>query len=177
MRAVRTTLRTWLCRIRAERNDRDCPLPASLQLSCQSDVACQVVYKTAAPFTDSCRHLELLVRCPPVIKTSAAGSLAGDATRRRRTRTGPRRSRDRRPRRTQAVSDSGSRMGAAGRCQTRAEAVTVHSWMPLTCGNVAYQRLCRGVRSVRIEGVRGSNPLSSTEWSSRFSGDHFHVWV
>ena len=30
---------------------------------------------------------------------------------------------------------------------------------------------------VRIEGVRGSNPLSSTERSSRFSGDHFHVSV
>jgi len=30
---------------------------------------------------------------------------------------------------------------------------------------------------VRIEGVRGSNPLSSTERSSRFSGDHLHVWV
>jgi hypothetical protein len=29
-------------------NDRDCPLPASLQLSSQSDAACQVVYKTAA---------------------------------------------------------------------------------------------------------------------------------
>jgi hypothetical protein len=28
---------------------------------------------------------------------------------------------------------------------------------------------------VRIEGVRGSNPLSSTERSSRFGGAYFHV--
>jgi hypothetical protein len=28
-----------------------------------------------------------------------------------------------------------------------------------------------------MQKVRGSNPLSSTAWYSRFSGDHFHVWV
>ena len=60
------------------------------------------------------------------------------------------------------VSDSGSGMGAAGDCQLRSEAVTVPDWKPLTCGNVAQQRVCQVGRSVRIEGVRGSNPLSST---------------
>ena len=54
-------------------------------------------------------------------------------------------------------------MGAAGGCQVRSEAVTVPGWIPLTCGNVQQQRSCRVVRSVRIEGVRGSNPLSSTQ--------------
>ena len=53
-------------------------------------------------------------------------------------------------------------MGAAGRCQLRSEAVTVPGWKPLTCGNVLQQRLCTIACSVRIEGVRGSNPLSST---------------
>jgi hypothetical protein len=37
-------------------------------------------------------------------------------------------------------------------------------WMPLTCKNVPRQQLCQVARSVRIEGVRGSNPLSSTEF-------------
>jgi hypothetical protein len=55
-------------------------------------------------------------------------------------------------------------MGAAGRCQARPDAVTVPSSMPLTCGNVVQQQVRRTARSVRIEGVRGSNPLSSTEF-------------
>ena len=59
-------------------------------------------------------------------------------------------------------------MGAAGGCQVRSEAVTVPGWIPLTCGNVQQQRSCRVVRSVRIEGVRGSNPLSSTQATGRF---------
>ena len=42
--------------------------------------------------------------------------------------------------RSEAVSDSGSGMGAAGGCQVRAEAVTVPGWIPLTCGNVQQQR-------------------------------------
>ena len=25
--------------------------------------------------------------------------------------------------------------------------------------------------------VSGSNPLTGSQWSSRFGGDHFHVWV
>ncbi len=52
-----------------------------------------------------------------------------------------------------AVSDSGSRMGAAGRCQARSGAVNVPGRTPLTCGNVLRQRLCRIARSVRIEGT------------------------
>jgi hypothetical protein len=55
-------------------------------------------------------------------------------------------------------------MGAAGRCQVRSEGVTVPGSMPLTCRNVVQQQVCGVVRSVRIEGVRGSNPLSSTEF-------------
>jgi hypothetical protein len=31
--------------------------------------------------------------------------------------------------------------------------------------------------SYGMQEVRGSNPLSSILRSSRFSGDHFHVWV
>ena len=66
-------------------------------------------------------------------------------------------------------------MGAAGRCKVRSEAATLPGWKPLTCGNVLQQRVRRGARSVRIEGVRGSNPLSSTEflqvrWPVRVSG-------
>ena len=41
-------------------------------------------------------------------------------------------------------------MGAAGRCQARAEAVTVPGRTSLTCGNVVQWRVCRVVRSVRI---------------------------
>jgi len=57
-----------------------------------------------------------------------------------------------------AVSDSGSRMGAAGRCQVRSKAVTLHGFTPLTCENVVQQQLCRRARSVRIEEVRGQIP-------------------
>jgi hypothetical protein len=80
-----------------------------------------------------------------------------------------------RRRRHDDVSDSGSRMGAVGRCQLRSETVTVPGRTSLTCGNVGQQRPRRMARSVRIEGVRGSNPLSSTEflqvkWPVRVSG-------
>ena len=61
------------------------------------------------------------------------------------------------------VSDSGSRMGVAVCCEARSEAVTVPGQTSLTCRYVLQQRLSRIARSVRIEGVRGSNPLSSTE--------------
>jgi hypothetical protein len=60
-------------------------------------------------------------------------------------------------------------MGAAGRCEVRSEAVTVPGLESLTCRNVLQQRLCRVARSVRIEGVRGSNPLSSTQVKGRFT--------
>ena len=53
----------------------------------------------------------------------------------------------------EGVSNPGSRMGAAGRCEAGLEAVTLPDRMPLTCGNVVQQRVCRGARSVRIEGV------------------------
>ena len=55
-------------------------------------------------------------------------------------------------------------MGAAGHRQVRSEGVTAPRGTPLTCGNARDQRLYWRVRSVRIEGVRGSNPLSSTEF-------------
>ncbi len=44
--------------------------------------------------------------------------------------------------------------------------------MSLNCGYVAGQGLCRVVRSVRIEGVRGSNPLGSTQFD-QLSGSGF----
>jgi hypothetical protein len=59
-----------------------------------------------------------------------------------------------------AVSDSGSEMGAADGCQARSEAVTLPGWMPLTCWNVIQQRLCRVVRSVRIEVVRSYSSVT-----------------
>ena len=49
------------------------------------------------------------------------------------------------------VSDSGSGMGVAGRCQARSEGVTVSGRTSLTCGNVLQQLLRRLARSVRIE--------------------------
>jgi hypothetical protein len=66
-------------------------------------------------------------------------------------------------------------MRAADRCEMRSEGVTVHGRTALTCRYIILQRVCRVVRSVRIEGVRGSNPLSSTEffqvtWLIRVSG-------
>jgi hypothetical protein len=71
-------------------------------------------------------------------------------------------------------------MGAAGRCQVRSEGVTVPGSMPLTCRNVVQQQVCGVVRSVRIEGVRGSNPLSSTEFlqlSLRFNLRMISFWL
>ena len=38
--------------------------------------------------------------------------------------------------RCRAVSDSGSGMGAEGRCHVRSEAVTLPGFTPLTCENV-----------------------------------------
>jgi hypothetical protein len=48
------------------------------------------------------------------------------------------------------MSDSGSKMGAAGRRQARSEALSMPDRMALTCKNIATQGLCRVVRSVRI---------------------------
>ena len=67
---------------------------------------------------------------------------------------------------------------SAARCgQTRSDAVIVALLNALTCNNVIKQRLCRLERSVRIEGVRGSNPLSSTQRSSHFTSVHVHIWL
>ena len=67
-----------------------------------------------------------------------------------------------------AVSDSGSRMGAAGRSEARSEAVTVPDRMSLTCRNIVQQRLRQVVRSVHTEEVTGSIPVSPTQVSGRF---------
>ena len=54
-------------------------------------------------------------------------------------------------------------MGVAVGRHVRSDAVIVTTSRSLTCVNVAELRLHRVERSVRIEGVRGSNPLSSTK--------------
>jgi hypothetical protein len=61
------------------------------------------------------------------------------------------------------VSDFGSEMGAADRVQVRSGAVIVSLGRPLNCTDVSQQAGCPLMRAVRIEGVRGSNPLSSTQ--------------
>lgn len=61
------------------------------------------------------------------------------------------------------MSDSGSRMGAAGRCQARSEAVTVPGSTSLTCRNIVLQQFRRLVRSVRIEGVRVTSAAASRQ--------------
>jgi hypothetical protein len=61
------------------------------------------------------------------------------------------------------MSDFGSEMGAANLAQVRSSEVTMPPSRWLTCLDVGQQALCPPVCSVRIEGVRGSNPLSSTE--------------
>jgi hypothetical protein len=64
---------------------------------------------------------------------------------------------------------AGSRMGAARHWQTRPDAVIALAPPPLSCGNDHTHYVCRPACSVRIEGVRRSNPLSSTE-SPQVSG-------
>jgi hypothetical protein len=76
---------------------------------------------------------------------------------------------------TEGVSDSGSRMGAAGRCKVRSEAVTVPSWKSLTCRNVPQQQLCETMRSVRIEGSGVQIP--SAPPSSCRSDGLFEFWL
>ena len=53
-------------------------------------------------------------------------------------------------------------MGAGGRAQVRRNAVAIAVRRYATWPNASQQGCCATVRSVRIEGVRGSNPLSST---------------
>jgi hypothetical protein len=55
------------------------------------------------------------------------------------------------------------RRSAFGCGQTRSNAVILTGSIAMTCGNVLEQRSCQPERLVRIEGVRGSNPLSSTK--------------
>jgi hypothetical protein len=64
-------------------------------------------------------------------------------------------------------------MGAATGVQVRRNAVIVAASNPVTSTDVSDQNTRWGMPSVRIEGVRGSNPLSSTEflqvrWPVRF---------
>jgi hypothetical protein len=66
--------------------------------------------------------------------------------------------------RRQRLSHLGSGMGAEGFCQPRSGAVTGTDRRWLTWENVPEQQAANLACSVRIEGVRGSNPLSST-WS------------
>jgi hypothetical protein len=73
-----------------------------------------------------------------------------------------------RPEGPHAMSDSGSRMGAADRAQVRPSAVIAPLPRRLTCLNATDQARFPAVCSVRIEGVRGSNPLSSTQVRGRF---------
>jgi hypothetical protein len=55
------------------------------------------------------------------------------------------------PRGPRRCVQSWEQNGSGGSCQVRSEGVTVPGWKPLTCTNVVQQRLCRVVRSVRIE--------------------------
>ena len=52
---------------------------------------------------------------------------------------------------------------AVGCGQRGSDGVSVDVATHLTCGKVVDQGFCSLVHSVRIEGVRGSNPLSSTQ--------------
>ena len=60
----------------------------------------------------------------------------------------------------EVLSDSGSGTGAARLSELRPGAVTATPTRPATCANLACQALCIALRSVRIEGVRGSNPAT-----------------
>jgi hypothetical protein len=73
------------------------------------------------------------------------------------------------------LSDFGSGMGVARLGQAASDAVIVTVRRPLTCADAVTWAVGPVEHCVRIEGVRGSNPLSSTRWSSRFGGDHVHV--
>src|SRR5947209_19942291 len=57
---------------------------------------------------------------------------------------------------------AGSRLGAGSRSQVGSEAVTEAEVNPLTRAKTGELHAWQHAPSVRIEGVRGSNPLSST---------------
>jgi hypothetical protein len=59
-------------------------------------------------------------------------------------------------------------MGVKVSGQNRSSAVIVGLYGRLNCANVEDQANCTAVCSVRIEGVRDSNPLSSTQVKARF---------
>ena len=63
------------------------------------------------------------------------------------------------------LSDSGSRMGAASLGQATPRAVSLTMHRSLTCADTVTKLFSPVEHCVRIEGVRGSNPLSSTKFS------------
>jgi hypothetical protein len=69
------------------------------------------------------------------------------------------------------MSDFGSELGAKRHVQRRSAWAYLASHSVLTCSDVNDKHVCTSVCSVRIEGVRGSNPLSSTHVVSRDIGD------
>ncbi len=75
------------------------------------------------------------------------------------------------------VSDFGSGAGAEGLRQAPSRAVCVTDRRWLTWENVPDQHVGQPPDSVRIEGVRGSNPLSSTQRYSHFTSVHVHIWL
>ena len=69
-----------------------------------------------------------------------------------------------------AMSDSGSRMGAVDRAQVRPSAAVLPSHRGFTCLDVGDQVARHAVCSVRIEGVRGSNPQLHPGVTDRTAG-------
>jgi len=62
------------------------------------------------------------------------------------------------------LSDSGSRTGAAGLGQAASDAASVTVHRLLTCADAVTWPVWLLEYRIRIEGVRGSNPFSSTEF-------------
>ena len=67
-------------------------------------------------------------------------------------------------------------MGVAIPRQTIRDVVILTAHRSLIWVNVPNRCVRRAMYSVRIEGVRGSNPLSSTQRSSRFTWHYLHVY-
>ena len=61
------------------------------------------------------------------------------------------------------LSDFGSSMGAGRLGQAASDAVIVTVRRPLTCADAVTWPVWPVEHCIRIEGVRGSNPLSSTK--------------
>jgi hypothetical protein len=61
------------------------------------------------------------------------------------------------------LSDFGSSLGAGRLGQAASDAVIVTVRRPLTCADAVTWPVWPVEHSIRIEGVRGSNPLSSTQ--------------